>query len=215
MTQIKASNIASLTSAQLATIVSDETGSGTLVFATNPVLVTPNLGTPSTLVGTNITGTASTLNIGGNAATATNVTGSIASAVTGTTQTPLTGGTKIATCGYADASATAAAAGVVVSGRLIAFTTITASGTFTKNAATTKIVAQIWGGGGGGVGNSSGTLSGFGGNAGSGVLTVISSPPSSISVTVGAGGSGAISFGSSGGNTSFNSVVSVGGIPGG
>ena len=107
MTQIKASNIASLTSAQLATIVSDETGSGTLVFATNPVLVTPNLGTPSTLVGTNITGTASTLNIGGNAATATNVTGSIASAVTGTTQTPLTGGTKIATCGYADASVSA------------------------------------------------------------------------------------------------------------
>jgi hypothetical protein len=42
------------------------------------------LGTPSTLVGTNITGTASALNIGGNAATATNVTGTVAVANGGT-----------------------------------------------------------------------------------------------------------------------------------
>jgi hypothetical protein len=47
------------------------TGSGNVVLATSPVLVTPNLGTPSTLVGTNITGTAAGLSIGGNAATAT------------------------------------------------------------------------------------------------------------------------------------------------
>ncbi len=38
---------------------------------TSPTLVTPNLGTPSALVGTNITGTAAGLSIGGNAATAT------------------------------------------------------------------------------------------------------------------------------------------------
>jgi hypothetical protein len=38
----------------------------------SPTLVTPNLGTPSTLVGTNITGTAASLSIGGNAATASN-----------------------------------------------------------------------------------------------------------------------------------------------
>jgi hypothetical protein len=36
--------------------------------------VTPALGTPSALVGTNITGTASGLSIGGNAATATSAT---------------------------------------------------------------------------------------------------------------------------------------------
>jgi hypothetical protein len=47
------------------------TGSGNLVLATSPTLVTPALGTPSALVGTNITGTASGLSIGGNAATAT------------------------------------------------------------------------------------------------------------------------------------------------
>lgn len=81
------------TSAALATLVTDETGSGALVFATSPTLVTPvlgtpasgdisnctgsptltapDLGTPSACVGTNISGTAASLNIGGNAATAT------------------------------------------------------------------------------------------------------------------------------------------------
>ena len=66
------SNTVTGTSAQLATAISDETGSGSLVFATSPTLVTPNLGTPSALVGTNITGTASGLSIGGNAGTVTN-----------------------------------------------------------------------------------------------------------------------------------------------
>ena len=45
-----------LTSAQLATSLSDETGSGAVVFGTSPTLVTPALGTPSTLVLTNATG---------------------------------------------------------------------------------------------------------------------------------------------------------------
>lgn len=47
---------AATTSAQLAGVISDETGSGALVFGTSPTLVTPNLGTPSTLVLTNATG---------------------------------------------------------------------------------------------------------------------------------------------------------------
>lgn len=38
---------AATTSAQLAGVISDETGSGALVFATSPTLVTPALGTPS------------------------------------------------------------------------------------------------------------------------------------------------------------------------
>ena len=38
---------AATTSAQLAGVISDETGSGALVFATSPTLVTPILGTPS------------------------------------------------------------------------------------------------------------------------------------------------------------------------
>jgi hypothetical protein len=47
---------AATTSAQLAGVISDETGSGALVFATSPTLVTPALGTPSALVLTNATG---------------------------------------------------------------------------------------------------------------------------------------------------------------
>lgn len=43
-------------SANLRTAVSDETGTGSLVFATSPTLVTPALGTPSAAVLTNATG---------------------------------------------------------------------------------------------------------------------------------------------------------------
>jgi hypothetical protein len=50
------SQFASTTSAQLAGVISDETGSGALVFATSPTLVTPALGTPSAAVLTNATG---------------------------------------------------------------------------------------------------------------------------------------------------------------
>ena len=50
------SQFASTTSSQLATLISDETGSGALVFATSPVLLTPNIGTPSYAVLTNATG---------------------------------------------------------------------------------------------------------------------------------------------------------------
>ena len=56
--------MAATTSAQLASVISDETGSGSLVFATSPTLVTPALGTPSALVGTNISGTAASLTVG-------------------------------------------------------------------------------------------------------------------------------------------------------
>jgi hypothetical protein len=51
--------------------VTTSTGSGANVLSNSPTLVSPALGTPSALVGTNITGTAAGLSIGGNAATAT------------------------------------------------------------------------------------------------------------------------------------------------
>lgn len=50
------SQFAATTSAQLAGVMSDETGSGALVFATSPTLVTPALGTPASGVLTNTTG---------------------------------------------------------------------------------------------------------------------------------------------------------------
>ena len=51
--------------------VATSTGTGSTVLSISPTLVTPALGTPTALVGTNITGTAAGLSIGGNAATAT------------------------------------------------------------------------------------------------------------------------------------------------
>ena len=62
------------------------TGTGTVVaLATSPSFTTPALGTPSALVGTNITGTASGLSIGGNAATATTATNQSGGTVSATT----------------------------------------------------------------------------------------------------------------------------------
>ena len=65
--------LGSFTSAQLKTALTNETGSGAAVFATSPTLVTPALGTPASGVMTNVTGTATNLNIGGNAATSTKI----------------------------------------------------------------------------------------------------------------------------------------------
>jgi hypothetical protein len=65
--------LAATSSAQLAGVISDETGSGALVFATSPTLVTPALGTPASGVLTNCSGTAPLLTAG-TAALATTVT---------------------------------------------------------------------------------------------------------------------------------------------
>jgi hypothetical protein len=64
-------------SANLATAVTDETGSGSLVFATSPTLITPALGTPSSGTLTNCTFPTLNQNTTGSAATVTgNATGS-------------------------------------------------------------------------------------------------------------------------------------------
>ena len=58
------SQFAATTSAQLLGVLSDETGTGLSVFGTSPTLITPALGTPSALVGTNITGTGASFTAG-------------------------------------------------------------------------------------------------------------------------------------------------------
>ena len=74
-------------SSNLAAAVTDETGSGSLVFATSPTLVTPNLGTPSAATLTNATGlpiSTGVSGLGSNVATflATPSSANLASAVT-------------------------------------------------------------------------------------------------------------------------------------
>jgi hypothetical protein len=89
-----ATSLGSFTSANLAGALTDETGSGSAVFATSPTLVTPALGTPSALVGTNITGTASGLTAG-TVTTNANLTGPITSVGNATSIASQTGtGTK-------------------------------------------------------------------------------------------------------------------------
>jgi hypothetical protein len=70
--------LATPSSANLRAAMTDETGTGLLVFNTSPTLVTPALGTPTALVGTNITGTAAGLTAG-NVTTNANLTGAITS----------------------------------------------------------------------------------------------------------------------------------------
>jgi hypothetical protein len=73
-----ATSLGSFTSAELLGALTDETGTGAAVFATSPTLVTPALGTPSALVGTNITGTATAFTAS-NVTTNANLTGAVTS----------------------------------------------------------------------------------------------------------------------------------------
>jgi hypothetical protein len=75
-----------LTSAQLATSLTDETGSGANVFATSPTLVTPALGTPSSGTLTSCTGLPVTTGISGLGANVSTIL--TTSAAVGTTWTP-------------------------------------------------------------------------------------------------------------------------------
>ena len=131
------SQFAATTSAQLAGVISDETGSGSLVFATSPTLVTPALGTPSALVGTNITGTASGLTAGNATLAATASTVTLANDVANATDYLVF--TNTATGNQALKTATA----ISVNPSTAAITATTFIGALTGNASTASSAAIL------------------------------------------------------------------------
>ena len=56
LTSASLAQFAATSSAQLASVISDETGTGSLVFSTSPSFISPALGTPSSVTLTNATG---------------------------------------------------------------------------------------------------------------------------------------------------------------
>ena len=120
-------------SANLATAVTDETGSGALVFATSPTLVTPALGTPSALVATNATGTAAGLTAGVSTLTNALKSATTTVSVSGATA-PTTGQLLTATSGTA-ATWQSPAAGGTTGWQLLS--TVTASNSATVDVEST------------------------------------------------------------------------------
>ena len=129
-----ATSLGSFTSAQLLAALTDETGTGSAVFATSPTLVTPLLGTPTSGVLTNCTGTAAGLTAG-TVTTNANLTGEVTSVGNAATLSNAAVISKVIT-GYVSGAGTVAATDTIVQAinKLngnISLTATTASPTFT------------------------------------------------------------------------------------
>jgi hypothetical protein len=197
----------SITSSQLATSLSDETGTGAAVFGTTPTLATPVIN--GTITGTTVIPVA---NGGTGASTLTAngiLVGHTTSAVTATTagndgEVLTSNGTGI------DPSFQAP---LTIPTNIQVFST---SGTWTKPTNVTKVWVKVWGGGGGGV-TASSNASGAGGGGGAyaeGLVAVTGN----VTVTVGSGGAaGTTTTPTAGGASSFvgsTTVSANGGSPG-
>lgn len=115
------------------------TGSGGVVLATSPALVTPDLGTPTALVGTNISGTAASFTAG-HVTTNANLTGDVTSS--GNATTLATVNSNVGTFGDATHSVT-----LTVNGKGL----VTAASSSSITAATATTATNLAGGAGGSI----------------------------------------------------------------
>lgn len=202
--------LATPTSANLATAMTDETGTGANVFANTPTLVTPVLGAA----------TATSINKLAITAPATSSTLTIANGKTLTANNSLTlAGTDSTTMTFPSTSAK-----VATNANLsIVNQVFIASGTYTPTTGMVYAVVTCYGGGGGGGGcatTTTGFTSGGGGGGGSKAIKVLSSATigSSQTITIGVAGTAGTAGannGGAGGNTSFGVLVGGNGGTGG
>jgi hypothetical protein len=113
--------------------VGTSTGSGNNVLSNSPTLVTPALGTPSALVGTNITGTAANFNINGTVGATTPAAGAF---------TTLAASGTVSGSGFSTYLASPPAIGGTAAAA-VSSTTLTTSSTVTHNAGTANGVTYL------------------------------------------------------------------------
>ncbi len=189
------------TSAQLAGVLSDETGTGLAVFSNSPTFVTPTLGAATATSINNVTitqpATSATLTLADNSSLITAGAFSTTLTSTGVTNVTLPTSGTLATIGV-----------------LTAVQVFTANGTYTPSGDVKSFVVYAIGGGGGGGGcpNTAGAT-GAGGGAGGTAIKVYTNPlASSYSYTIGAAGTGVVNAnGTAGGATTFDVLTANGG----
>ena len=118
----KLNAFAATSSTELAGVISDETGTGALVFANTPTLVTPILGTPTS-------------------GTLTNCTGLPVSGITSSTSTAL--GVGSIELGHATDTTIARASAGVVTIEGVNVVTVSSTDTLTNKTLTTPVIAEI------------------------------------------------------------------------
>ena len=189
-------------SANLAAALTDETGTGVAVFATNPVLVTPNLGTPSAAVLTSATGLPLSSGVTGQLPVANGGTGTASPNIVAGTNVTVTGTWPNQTIAASGSSGTVTSvAATVPSVFSVSGSPITTSGTLALTYSGTAL--PVVNGGTGQTSYTDGQLL-IGNTTGSTLTKTTLTAGSGITIT---NGSGAITIASSGGASAATPTV--------